>query len=675
MSKKAVVDRSKALTVGGTPRDEASGVVQMPNQSEGLYIQELFLPIHGHVELRAEELAIIDHPAFQRLRRVRQLGLAHMVFPGATHTRFEHSVGAVYVAQLIIDHVNRNCDKRDKERSIWKLRRVNDATTQFIRLAALLHDVGHLPFGHTLEDELNHLRSHDGPERLGRVANVPYLQHEIDKHLAANAKKPAGGWTLANLLDQLYKPAANSLNITDFTPFEILTHIVCKVPKDPILKNTWEEQTNRLNGRIMLRVCQDVVGNTICADFLDYLHRDWYHLGKPLYFDKRLYQYMEIREPSGIEDGDNSPRFVINVGASEKVRHDALTDILSLLNERYKLAQTVLFHRTKLALTGLLDRCLLEISDLYKKAEFSAQRFIELAEQLLLGASDDGISLILEHLAQGGDGDGRARLSNAISKENAAIQGQFAHTEQPALIMQAEASATTPANSHASEAVIRGELGSQKELALRLINRLRDREVYSLVYKLRISDFTGPHTPENPTLKKLLRLYKEPQNRLDFLRGMEMLCDFPPGTFVMNCPSDAGMNAKVAKVSLFVEGDVTRFDVYEESQGDSSLTRGALKAQINRFYELWAANIYMDRRQWDNLSPGQQQHLKLILPNFFFPMEANADPKILRMQMEPSVDVLQRRASQSGTTDPMKESWRAFVFPGGLPFALEEIAE
>src|ERR1700730_9381791 len=83
-----------------TPADAPSGD---PN-----FMQELFLPIHGHVELHREELAVIDHPSFQRLRRVRQLGLAHMVFPGATHTRFEHCVGAVHVAQLIINHVNKN---------------------------------------------------------------------------------------------------------------------------------------------------------------------------------------------------------------------------------------------------------------------------------------------------------------------------------------------------------------------------------------------------------------------------------------------------------------------------------------------------------------------------------------------------------------------------------------
>lgn len=131
------------------PASEATTSVSVgTTQSE--FQQELFLPIHGHIELNREEVAVIDHPAFQRLRRVRQLGLAQMVFPGATHTRFEHCVGAVHVAQLIVDHVNRNSLFARSDSTQWKLCAIDEATARFIRLGALLHDLGHLPFGHTL---------------------------------------------------------------------------------------------------------------------------------------------------------------------------------------------------------------------------------------------------------------------------------------------------------------------------------------------------------------------------------------------------------------------------------------------------------------------------------------------------------------------------------------------
>jgi HD superfamily phosphohydrolase len=532
--------------------------------------QELFLPIHGHVELRREEIAVIDHPSFQRLRRVRQLGLAHMVFPGATHTRFEHCVGAVHVAQLIIDHVNKNFSNAKNDSSQWKMLRIDDVTARFIRLGALLHDVGHLPFGHTLEDELNHLRSHDGPERLDRVARIPYPNHEADRSIVDPTAKPEGGWTLKAIIDVLYMPMLRDLDLVGHDAFTILSHIVCKPPKKEPERTAWITNSDTIAEHVPLRVCQDIVGNTICADFLDYLHRDWYHLGKPLYFDMRLYQYMEVRQRIVPRDGDTAPRFVINVGASEKIRHDALTDILELLNARYKLAETVLFHRTKLALTGLLDRCLLEIGDLYEGVGLASAKLTDTAEELLLDASDDGLARILKELASGGDESGRNALEQATKKESDEIQ------------------AATALQASFEEGATHGKLGSQQALVLRLIERLRDREVYTLACKLRMADFPGVHGPSNPQVQKVLEIYRVPKNRLAFLRMMEARCGLPWGSLVMNCPPDAMMNAKVAKVNLLVEDEVCPFDKYEE-QGEANLTRGALTAQIKRCYELWSA--------------------------------------------------------------------------------------
>jgi HD superfamily phosphohydrolase len=613
------------------------------------FMQELFLPIHGHVELHREELAVIDHPSFQRLRRVRQLGLAHMVFPGATHTRFEHCVGAVHVAQTIVDHVNRNFKNAKNDSMQWRMCGIDPAAARFIRLGALLHDVGHLPFGHTLEDELNHLRSHDGPERLDRVATIAYPNHDVDRTVVDVSSKPSGGWTLKALIDKLYGSTAKELGLGGYDAFAILSQIVCKPPKKEPGRAEWSTISENLAKSFPLRVCQDIVGNTICADFLDYLHRDWYHLGKPLYFDERLYQYMEVRQRLSPVNGDAAPRFVINVRASEKIRHDALTDILELLNARYKLAETVLFHRTKLALTGLLDRCLLEVGDLYEQVGLTFEKLAESAESLLLEASDDGLPLLLKDLANGVDKSDRTIIQGAIDEETREIQA--AVTQQTSF----------------EEGAHRGKLGSQRDLALRLIDRLRDREVYTLACKLRMADFPGVHGPNNSRLQKVLEIYRVPKNRLAYLRMMEARCGLPWGSLVMNCPPDATMNAKVAKVNLFVEDEVSPFDKYEE-QGEANLTRGALTAQIKRFYELWAAIIYIDRRVWDALSEGERKNLRSVLKTFFFP-EQGADPSVVRAQMEPSLDILSnRKASRSGTTNVDEEQYRGKFFPSGLPF-------
>ena len=620
-------------------------------------MQELFLPVHGHVDLFAEEIAVIDHPSFQRLRRVRQLGFAHVVFPGGVHTRFEHSIGAVHVAQVMINHVNLNFDKSEHVGD-WRKIKIDDNVARLMRLGALLHDIGHLPFGHTLEDELSHLRSHDGPERLEKIAAMKFLQYDLDRAVGP-WKKPEGGWSLRELINALYSRIAKGLGI-DLDPFVVLCAIITKPPKqDGEAKSQWMHTAKLLENRIDLQVCRDIVGNTICADFLDYLFRDWHHLGKPLYEDKRLYQYMEARRRTG-QDGSES-RFVINVGPADRVRHDALTNILELLEGRYKLAETVLFHRTKLAITALLDRCLLEIRDLYKEVGISNEDFLDAAESLLLEGSDDSLPDVLLRLAAGGSTAGRDKLSKRIEVDRATI-AETVRVDHGDLL-----GATTE-----DTVTAKTQVELQVHQIRVLVDRLRDRRVYTLAYKLRISDFTGAHTPENFKLKKVIQLYSEPENRQRFLHGIEALCNLPPGSLIMYCPPSAAMNAKGAKVNLLIEGEVTAFDEYDKDGDESSLTRGALWAQIRRFYELWSAQVYIDRVTWDEMALQGQMHLRALLQDFFFQRNSETDPDIVREQVEASVHAVRderpRLAARDDSSAPELDRFTDFVFPSGLPF-------
>ena len=97
-------------------------------------------PLWNNIRLDAEALAVLDTPAFQRLRYVRQLGHAFLVYPGATHTRFEHALGAYHLARRAIGQLGESGAAPDA------------ATARTLRLAALLHDVGHYPFSHALEE-------------------------------------------------------------------------------------------------------------------------------------------------------------------------------------------------------------------------------------------------------------------------------------------------------------------------------------------------------------------------------------------------------------------------------------------------------------------------------------------------------------------------------------------
>lgn len=117
--------------------------------------QEFFIPIHDFVRSTEEEIKIINHPAFQRLGKVYQLGQAHSVYRGATHKRIEHAMGTVSVAQKILNPLDASylCSQRkglqDRARSTYG-EPLTLKEVRFVRLAALLHDVGHLPAGHTL---------------------------------------------------------------------------------------------------------------------------------------------------------------------------------------------------------------------------------------------------------------------------------------------------------------------------------------------------------------------------------------------------------------------------------------------------------------------------------------------------------------------------------------------
>jgi HD superfamily phosphohydrolase len=114
-------------------------------------IYEFRCPVHGFIELDDWEREIVQQPAFQRLRRIRQLAWTEYVYPGAVHTRFEHSLGVMHVATMLFDAIVKR--RKDVLRSelnfnddgIGRIRRL-------VRLAALLHDVGHAPFSHVGEE-------------------------------------------------------------------------------------------------------------------------------------------------------------------------------------------------------------------------------------------------------------------------------------------------------------------------------------------------------------------------------------------------------------------------------------------------------------------------------------------------------------------------------------------
>jgi HD superfamily phosphohydrolase len=182
-------------------------------------------PIHGDISIRGCLLELLGTPEVQRLHNIKQLGFAHLVFPGAHHTRFEHSLGACAIATRIADILALPNDEKD-----------------LLTCAALLHDVGHGPFSHTLESILL--------ERFG-----------VD-HVDLTEKLILGKYTIFNDIEKSFVRAAT------------LHQILCRHDIDI------KELARIIRGKPSKRFyLGQMLNSTIDVDQLDYLTRDAYYTG------------------------------------------------------------------------------------------------------------------------------------------------------------------------------------------------------------------------------------------------------------------------------------------------------------------------------------------------------------------------------------------------------------
>ena len=136
------------------------------------FVGEITDPIHRYIRFTELEREIIDTPVFQRLRKIRQLAGAHLVYPSAQHTRFEHSLGTMHLAglagQTLLD--KGYIEKKDQ--------------LEGLRLAALLHDIGHGPFSHLFEEVLiGRGMSTSSHENMGKkIIRETIIKDKLEKY-------------------------------------------------------------------------------------------------------------------------------------------------------------------------------------------------------------------------------------------------------------------------------------------------------------------------------------------------------------------------------------------------------------------------------------------------------------------------------------------------------------
>ncbi len=264
-------------------------------------IHEIRDAVHVFVRLDSDERKVLDSRAFQRLRHIHQFSLTYLVYPGATHRRFEHSLGVMELAERVFRIItdNENLDDRVRDRDIMP---PDDGLTYWrrvLRMAALCHDLGHLPFSHAAEKELlQDGRSHesmtveiinsDDMQEIWRSSTIPLRAEDIAK-LAVGPKE---------LKDEQF---------TD-----------------------WE--------RILSEI---IVGDSFGVDRMDYLLRDSLHAGV-VYgkFDQyRLIDTLRILPES--EEGSTAPVLGIESGGLESAE--------GLLLARYFMFSQVYYHPVRRA--------------------------------------------------------------------------------------------------------------------------------------------------------------------------------------------------------------------------------------------------------------------------------------------------------------------------------------
>lgn len=300
------------------------------------YQKTIRIAVSGDVMITRLEREIIDTPEFQRLRGIRQLGQVYLVYPTALHTRFDHALGTMAMAQRMIDAIVANTHSKPEEKRIDSRQRI------LIRLYALLHDITHIPFGHTIEDELNLLTRHD--ENDARIDHFLGPGSTIGHKIIA-AFGDEGPEMLRQLLGiYRYNDKDENAENPDVAKEDVFIY--------------------------------DLVSNTVCADLLDYLQRDNYFCNLGVTLEYRFLNFLYL-----YPDEKQRKRVFVRLWKTEKKtpRRDTLTDLARLLEARYLVAERAYFHHAKLIGGAMVGRALQEASisneaDLYDASDDSLVR-------------------------------------------------------------------------------------------------------------------------------------------------------------------------------------------------------------------------------------------------------------------------------------------------------------
>ena len=287
------------------------------------FVCEVRCPIHGFIGLTELERDIVNHPVFQRLRWIKQLGWTDYVYPGASHTRFEHSLGVMHLASRLYEAVAGASEHMLKEAFAYTEAGLSH-DWQVVRLAGLLHDVGHPPFSHATEHLLP-WKTLEVPQLFPGLAK-PAEQYEHEDYSVAIIE--------IFLKDLIEKHRSNRRNLR-ITTKEIAALISKRTPGGLTL--FWK----------------DIISGQLDADRMDYLLRDSLHAGVSygrFDLDRVVNSVCAIRRP---EEESAEPKIAIMKGGIFAAE--------ALIVARYWMHKQVYFHKTRLAFDHHLEKAVEEI--------------------------------------------------------------------------------------------------------------------------------------------------------------------------------------------------------------------------------------------------------------------------------------------------------------------------
>ncbi|MEA3044064.1 MAG: uncharacterized protein QOH47_1902 [Sphingomonadales bacterium] len=254
-------------------------------------------PVHGDIQMTDLEFAVLNTREMQRLRRIRQLGTTHLVYPGAEHTRLAHAIGVTHVVEKIFRSIELREGFSFTPEERWSA-----------RLYALVHDVAHAPFGHTLEDELGFFSRHDrNSDRLDR------LFHGANAEFSTILQASEIGRAVVDLMYGTKGPS-------------------------PL---AWIES---------------LLSGSVGADVLDYIDRDSFYCGLDSRVDSAIYRRFTLDRLS--TSGKHAKEIIPRLYGNHGLRLDADYAVVSVLEARYSLFLKVYSHPVKTSAGAMIGKAL-----------------------------------------------------------------------------------------------------------------------------------------------------------------------------------------------------------------------------------------------------------------------------------------------------------------------------